>query len=115
MNGPFPCGRFPDIKIFKHNLVKELSPGEKVEADRGYRNLPDFVRLPEDYVTNSDKRAKNRARARHETMNQRLKQFGCLKQSYRHCLKKHKYVFAAAAVCTQLAFENGEAPFQCNY
>jgi hypothetical protein len=92
-----------------------LSHGEMVEADRGYRGELSKVRTPNDYVSQTDKKAKKRARARHETVNKRLKQFTCLKQRFRHDLQKHRLVFAAAAVCTQLSIENGELPFQCAY
>jgi hypothetical protein len=36
-NGPFPCGAFPDLKIFRSRLKQELGQGEKVVADRGYK------------------------------------------------------------------------------
>ena len=32
-NGPFPCGAFPDIKIFKQSLKHMMNYGEKAEAD----------------------------------------------------------------------------------
>ena len=114
-NGPFPCGSWPDLKIFRSGLKEKLLHGEMVEADRGYRGEPTKVRTPNDYVSQTDKKAKKRARARHETINRRLKQFGCLRQMFRHGVEKHKAVFAAVAVCTQLCFENGERPFQCAY
>jgi hypothetical protein len=38
VNGPFPCGEYPDIKIFCLGLKKKLEYcKEKVEADDGYR------------------------------------------------------------------------------
>lgn len=55
-NGPFPCGRYPDVKIFKQGLMLRLDPDELVEADKGYRNHK--VRMPDDFVSRSDKRAK---------------------------------------------------------
>ena len=77
-----------------------------------YSGEPTKVRMPHDFVSMTDKKAKQRARARHETVNKRLKQWGCLKQTFRHKRNKHKLVFAAVAVCTQLIFESGESPFQ---
>jgi DDE superfamily endonuclease len=115
INGPFACGRWPDIKIFRLQLRDLLSPGEMVEADRGYRGEPTKIRTPDEFVSLTDRKAKSRARARHETVNKRLKQWGSLKQRFRHDLGKHKLVFAAVAVCTQLCFEMGEQPFPCNY
>jgi hypothetical protein len=115
INGPFKAGRWPDLKIFRRNLKEKLAPGEMVEADNGYPGEPDHVRTADGFVSRADDRAKWRVRYRHESVNRRLKQWGCLKQVYRHELKLHKTVFAAVAVITQLAFENGEPPFQVRY
>lgn len=115
MHGPFPCGSWPDIKIFRSKLKNKLLPNEMVEADLGYRGERETVRTPKDFVSLSDKKAKARARSRHETVNGRLKNWGCLKQCFRHNIGKHKMVFTAVAVITQLDFEHGAPPFQCNY
>jgi hypothetical protein len=37
VNGPFKCGKWSDIKIFKTFLMQRLADGELVEADKGYR------------------------------------------------------------------------------
>jgi hypothetical protein len=37
INGPIRCGCDPDITIFRLSLKHELLPGEKAEADLGYR------------------------------------------------------------------------------
>lgn len=115
INGPFPCGKWPDLKIFRSQLRQLLLPGEKVEADNGYRGESASVRTASDYVSRSDYRAKRKARARHETVNGRLKKFGCLSQRFRHPLAKHGAVFTAVAVVTQLSFDLGERPFPCSY
>ena len=36
MNGPYECGRWPDISIFRESLLSHLEPAERVEADDGY-------------------------------------------------------------------------------
>jgi hypothetical protein len=72
IHGPFPCGAWPDIKIFRNRLKQALAHGEKVEADNGYRGERGTVRTADDYVSQVDKKAKQRARARHETVNRRL-------------------------------------------
>ena len=36
LNGPFPRGRWNDIKIFQNSLMSHLSVRERVEADDGY-------------------------------------------------------------------------------
>jgi hypothetical protein len=35
--GPFECGKWPDILIFRHKLKQMLRPDEKIIADRGYK------------------------------------------------------------------------------
>jgi DDE superfamily endonuclease len=114
-SGGFPCGRWPDLKIFRRALKQMLNVGEMVEADKGYRGEPSCVRTPTDWVSYVDRKAKSRARSRHETVNRRLKQWGCLRQTFRHDRRVHKVCFAAVAVCTQLCFDRGEGPFHCFY
>ena len=92
-----------------------LLPGEKVEADAGYRGYPDKVRTPGMVLSLSDKRAKKNARARHEHINKRFKQWGCLKQIYRHDIDDHYLYFASVAVITELCIENGEPLYSVRY
>ena len=114
INGPYKPGSWNDLKIFQHKLAHKLRPGEKVEADMGYRDLR-YVRYPHVFVSRSDRRSKRRVRGRHETVNARLKQFSCLKKVWRHSVHKHKKAFIAVAVLTQLSFDNGEKLLSCNY
>ena len=37
VHGPFPCGRYNNIMIFRHCLSGFLDRGERVECDDGYR------------------------------------------------------------------------------
>jgi hypothetical protein len=46
IHGPFPCGHWPDIKIFRDALINGLDEREKVEADKGYRGEPESVSVP---------------------------------------------------------------------
>jgi hypothetical protein len=84
-----------------------------VEADKGYKGDPS-VRNSDIVVSQTDSKAKKQALTWHEIVNRRLKQWGCLKQTFWHDpTSKRKYL--PVAVITQLAFENGESPFQCRY
>ena len=114
-NGPFPCGAWPDISIFRSGLMEKLRPGERVEADRGYRGQADKVRVPDQFENLEEKQKKQRARSRHETVNRRFKQFKILKHDFRHSLQKHKSVFHAVVVLTQLSIKKGEVLFACDY
>ena len=115
INGPFPCGRWPDINIFRRNLIHMLLPGKMVEADEGCRGERRRVRTTKHYASWADYYAKKAARARHETCNKRLKQWKILKQVHRHDRDKHASVFAAVAVCTQISLENGEPLYEVTY
>jgi hypothetical protein len=106
IHGPFPCGRYPDITIFRLGLKHELQPGEKVEADLGYRGERTKIRLPV-----PGDAVQQRVRSRHETVNHHFKQFDCLGKVFRHNIVKHGSVFGAVAVITQLNIDNGEKLF----
>jgi hypothetical protein len=41
IQGPYPTGKYTDIKIFNNVLRHFLEPGEQVEADDGYRGHAD--------------------------------------------------------------------------
>jgi hypothetical protein len=115
INGPFNCGDWPDVRIFRFSLRSFLDENERVEADNGYVSEdPMFCKAPGGISTAVDGRGKERStvRARHETVNARLKNFEILKQVYRHDLLDHSDVFRAAVVLIQLAIENGEPLFQ---
>ena len=111
LHGPFLCGSYPDITVFRLGLKRMLGPGEKVVADCGYRG--DTKTCTPLNATNQEHLvAMGRARARHETINRRLKKWNCLKNVYRHHLDKHYLVFTSVAVIEQISISNGRAPFQ---
>jgi len=109
-NGPFQCGSWPDLKIFRSRLKQWLLLGEKVVADRGYR-VGSRICHP-DYGTEEQQEAMNTARARHETVNGRLKTWKSMKQGFRHSLDKHYLVFRAALVIEQIKIQSDKPPFQ---
>jgi len=111
ITGPFECGRWPDIKIFRYKLKQMLTPGEKVVADRGYRGDTKIL-TPGDAISFDHYNAMNKARARHETVNGRIKTWGICKFVYRHDIKKHHLVVRGAAVIEMLKMQLGDGPFQ---
>ena len=116
VHGPFPPGDYPDISIFRHALIFMLDDGERVEADDGYRGEhPRHCKIPDPLDTVSAAIMRQRVMQRHETVNKRFKNFGCLKQVFRHNLIFHSSCFRAVAVVTQMAFNNGEPVFQVDY
>ena len=52
--GSKPCGKWPDIKVYKKYVVLLLKEGEMVETDRGHCHIT--CRNPEDFVCKSKKK-----------------------------------------------------------
>lgn len=116
INGPFPCGAYPDINIFHLGLKQLLLRSkEKAQADLGYRGEPRTIILPNEFDFRLIRKLKADVQARHETVNRRLKQFNALGQVFRHDLSKHKAVFDACAVLTQIGIVSGEPLYQVQY
>lgn len=116
INGPFPCGFYPDITIFRLGLRRKLLQArEKAQADLGYRGEPNCIILPNKYDSDAIKKLKDDCRARHETVNNYFKRFECLRRMFRHDVSKHKAYFEAVAVLTQVAITNNEPLYQVQY
>ena len=99
VNGPFKCGSFPDLKIFCNDLVHFLDENEKVIADGGY---PHRRCVSSNELEGSKKVVHSRRRARHETVNSRLKNFFVLTHTFRHDRNLHVYCFHAVAQVTSV-------------
>ena len=117
INGPYECGLWNDLMIFRNSLLSHLEPNERVEADDGYlgEHLKK-VKCPKGFANPPQtKRMQQRVRSRQETINKRFKLWGCLAQTFRHDLDQHGDVFRAVAVICQLTINNGEQLFQVDY
>jgi hypothetical protein len=116
INGPFPCGDWPDITIFRHDLKHFLGVGERVEADDGYVGEdPLTTKVPSSGVHFHGEamlKMRQRVRSRHETVNKRIKQFTIVRETFRHDLTLHGDCFYACAVLTQLMIKSGHPLFQ---
>lgn len=117
LNGPFQPGIWNDLLIFKSALLGELEEGERVEADDGYvGEAPRHVKCPKSIAQREDtERMQSLVRRRQETINRRFKQFGVLRQRYRHDLRDHGDLFRCVALVTQLSIQNGEPLFSVDY
>ncbi len=114
IHGPFRCGQ-NDLNISRTALIGALDRDESAVADSGYRGEPHHIRTPE-VGTEREIEMQDLARARHETVNSRLKNFNVLgAQYFRHSISFHSSCFRAVAVITQLSFENGAPPFQVDF
>ena len=110
-HGPFPCGKFSDLKIYNLKLKHCLLIGERVIADQGYKGEP-TVCTKLQAKNENHRKSMAVCRARHETINRRFKQFQCLQQTWRHDRCKHEHVFQAVITLTQIELENGHPAFQ---
>lgn len=117
INGPYECGLWPDISIFRNSLLSCLGPNKRVEADDGYiGEAPVYVKCPKSFTNPEEtKWMQTRVRSRQETVNKRFKNWGILKQVFRGEIPKHGDAFRAIAVMTQLSIEDGEPLFDCGY
>jgi hypothetical protein len=83
IQGPYPAGKYTNIKIFNKVLRHFLDPGELVEADDGYVGHTDKINFPQNEANPVENRAMQfRVRARHEMLNGRLKNWGILSQNF---------------------------------
>ena len=117
VHGPFEPGMYNDIMIFRSSLLSHLAANERVEADDGYvGESPQHIKCPKSFSNPEETLSmQGIVRNRQETVNKRFKQWGILKQVYRHDIPDHGDVFRAIAVITQIAINNSEPLFSVDY
>lgn len=111
INGPFPCGRWPDLRIARESLIYQVNRNERMIADGGYKDNNQYFTTPNG-INDAASRWYAVARARHETVNRRFKQFNVLCHVFRHSLRKHYICFSAVVNITQLSLETDQPLFQ---
>ena len=86
INGPYEAGKYPDISIFRDALMTELSAKERVEADDGYiGEHPRHIKCPKGFANKQETEfMQQRIRNRQESINKRFKDWGALRQTWRH-------------------------------
>ncbi len=99
--------------------MSHLGEAERVEADDGYiGEAPRHVKCPKSFTNPAETEfMQQRVRNRQETVNNRFKNWGILRQRFRHAanLCLHGDIFRAIAVLTQLSINNGEPLFSTGY
>ena len=100
--------------FFECGLKDMLETGERVEADDGYMNAdPQYIKAKSSaWHPDKSNSVRNRIRARHETVNARMKIFNALGNKFQHPLQRHQDVFTAVAVLVQLSIRSGEELFE---
>jgi hypothetical protein len=114
VNGPFPCGTWPDLRIAREALHGMLADGEMYVADSGYQEGNQHCFTP-DGSNSYEQRKMGEARARHETINGRFKTWKAMDVEWRHSLEKHGVAFRAIAVVTQREIYSGHKNFKVNW
>ena len=117
VSGPYEAGTWPDIKIFRDSLMSHLEKEERVKTDDGYiGEHPKWIKCPKGFANLEETECvQQKCRSCQETVKRRLKQFGVLKQRFRHDINMHAEVFRACAVLTQLAIIDCDKLFSCGY
>jgi hypothetical protein len=116
IQGPYSAGKYTDITIFNKVLRNFLEPGERVEANEGYRGHPVNIKCQGNVANPAENWAmQGRVRARYKMLNRWLKNWGILSQVFRYHIMMHGDVFRACAVVTQLTVENGKPLFKVEY
>lgn len=112
INGPFKAGK-NDIGMFKSDggLEANLPAGKRALGDSAYR-ASSRTSVKDSLDSRELKKFKNRALARHETFNGRIKCFSALENRWRHSLAKHKIVLEAVCILVQYDMENGFPLFE---
>jgi len=117
INGPYEAGLYHDISIFRDALKTELAPNERVEADDGYiGEHPQCIKCPKGFANLKETESmQQRCRNRQETINKRFKDWGALRQTWRHDIVAHAEAFTAIVIVCQLSINEGEKLFECGY
>jgi hypothetical protein len=110
--GPYPAGE-SDLRVFRKpdGIIDMIPPGKRLIGDNGYNGEEAKIATPNDHDALETLHFKNRVRARHETFNKRLKEFGALNRKFRHLhfntddgnydLSKHQQVFESICILVQ--------------
>ena len=99
IQGQYSAGKYTDIKIFNKVLRNFLEPGERVEADKGYRGHPD----KSESGGESDDAGEGEGTS--QDAKRLAEELGILSQVFRHHITMHGDVYRACAVVSQLTVE----------
>lgn len=99
---------FHDMTVFRMELKNKIPHGKRVVADKVYDTEDErhILSCYNQFDTDEVKEFKKRARARHETVNAKLKCFRCLDNRFRHGVAKAQVCFDSCLVLLQYALED---------
>jgi hypothetical protein len=112
-NGPFPAGN-PDLKISRMGICHHLEEKEMLLADGGYRDGRVHFDTPTG-LNNPGQRMRSLCRARHETVNGKIKSFKVTSTKFRNELANHQKCFHAILILTQMYIMKYDTNFEVFY
>ena len=117
ISGPHYPGLYNDLQIFRMGLINMLDEHERCECDDGYiGECPLKCKCPRGVTRRAERdRMHQYQRNRQEHINERFKNWGCMREKFRHSISKHRTCFNCVALLTQLAIEHGEELFHIVY
>ena len=103
-SGGDKAGKYDDLSLARRGICRLINPGEKILADKGYRDARYFV-----YPTNirGDNALLKKISGRHENINARLNCWGVLRNRYRGDLYHHLCLFSAIIEVEQFKLKHG--------
>jgi DDE superfamily endonuclease len=113
VSGPYQAG-MPDVEMPRQpdGILTKIPAGKKIIADKAYRGEANKLSTPNPHDSAVVSAYKGRARARHETVNKRIKDYQIAQQRFRHCIEKHKVAFEAVCILVQYDLENNNPLFE---
>jgi DDE superfamily endonuclease len=100
---------YSDLHIFRKpgGLKEKIPANKRVIADNGYQGEDAVISAPNQLDSDEARKFKSRARARHESLNGRIKSHKITDHRFRSEADKHQIVFEAVAIVVQYDMDNG--------
>ena len=112
--GGYPCGDWPDLEVARDGILNLIDDDEKVISDSGYRGDPRILHNTGDWTTYTA-RTRSNVRARHETVNSRIKAYAITSTKFRHDLIIHTQCFYSVINLVQIELRYESSLFQIEY
>ena len=104
INGPFPAGDYPDLKISRNGILEWIEPLERIVADDGYAGCWKIIHPQQGRTDNTVLR---RILARHENINLKIKKFKVMSERYAGDLAFHSVIAHAVFNVLQISIDLG--------
>lgn len=99
-----------DMTAMRDEFIGLLPDGARVVADAGYTGKTEAEKrlfaVANPFDTDVTKTFKKRAKSRQETINKRIKDYKCMKETWSDGIGRHRIAFTACLVLVQYAIED---------